>query len=139
MKECFQCGEVLAENVKDGVSSYGKIQEAMIVKCIHCGAENRIETYEKETVIATQKAKQGVDVEMTRETMRQNILKALKTFYPGHRGYNGGYLAPVRDPNPDLFMNVLTELENEGLIEYNDTDIALRLSEKYFKEHGEIH
>jgi hypothetical protein len=71
--------------------------------------------------------------------MRENIIKALRIFYPGHRGYNGGYLAPVRDPNPDLFMNVLTELEREGLIEYNDTDIALRLSQKYFKEYGEIH
>lgn len=66
--------------------------------------------------------------------MRDAIIAVLKNLYPTRTGYNGGHLAPVRDPNPDLFFAVLHELEQEGIIEYNDTQIAMRLSDKFLKE-----
>jgi hypothetical protein len=66
--------------------------------------------------------------------MRQGIISILKSLYPRRTGYNGGLLAPIRDLNPDLFMSVLTELETEGVIKYNDTQIAMRLSEEFMKQ-----
>jgi len=72
------------------------------------------------------------------KAMRKNIIQALKSFYPRYRAYNGGYLALVREADPDLFMRVLTQLEQEGIIEYNDTQIALRLSDKYMKAVQEL-
>lgn len=65
--------------------------------------------------------------------MRQAIIVKLKSLYPTRTGDNGGHLAHIRDPNPDLFFSVLNQLEMEGIIEYNDTQIAMRLSESFVK------
>ena len=66
--------------------------------------------------------------------MRDGIVSILKRLYPHRTGYNGGHLAPVRDLDPDLFMSVLTELENKGVVEYNDTQIAMRLSKQFIEQ-----
>ena len=66
--------------------------------------------------------------------MREAIIATLKRLYPTRTGYNGGHLAPIRDPNPDLFFAVLHKLEMSGIIEYNDTQIAMRLSESFVND-----
>lgn len=81
----------------------------------------------------TNKEKSSPEIHSPKDAteMRQSIISTLKRLYPMRTGYNGGHLAPIRDPNPELFFNVLHQLETEGVIEYNDTQIAMRLSEKF--------
>lgn len=61
----------------------------------------------------------------TRESMREGMISILKRLYPHRTGYNGGHLALVRGRDPDVFMSVLTELERDGIIEYNEGGIYL--------------
>ena len=142
--KCSHCGKTLsparsrnpqhsgAGQIGESRPAYGNMANKTItIKCRSCGAINVIADDLFSLAPVEQEAPQSPAV-LTREVMRRNIIVALKAFYPRYRGYNGGYLAPVRDPDPDLFMSVLTELEQEGVIEYNDTQIALRLSQKYF-------
>ena len=110
----------------------------MTIRCRFCGAVNTIPANTASTTELQPEPAQTGSGDVTEETMRGNIIRALKTFYPRYRGYNGGYLAPVREPNPDLFMRVLTKLERNGIIEYNDTQIALRLSETFMKRPQEV-
>ena len=145
--KCAQCNRVLSvERQKKQLHLFDRVKEespsaygsAIRIKCSYCGAINTIDRQAISAPNVDPQEQQNACVAITKEVMRENIMKALKHFYPRYRAYNGGYLAPVRDRDPDLFMQILTELEQEGIIEYNDTQIALRLSEKYLKSCQEV-
>ncbi len=134
--KCSACGRDLEleqtlarEWVGEDAPSYGDT-ELVTVRCGHCGALNHVRKSELE---ASGVAEAPPKL-MTRDTMREGIISILKGLYPHRTGYNGGHLAPVRDLDPDMFMSVLTELENEGIIEYNDTQIAMRLSGQFMEQ-----
>ncbi|MDP1808287.1 MAG: hypothetical protein Q8L35_01985, partial [Actinomycetota bacterium] len=79
--------------------------------CPNCGAKNLIDQN-----VASEPAL-DYDEPRDEKAMRKAIITILKKLYPTRTGYNGGHLAPIRDPNPDLFFAVLQQLEIEGVIE----------------------
>lgn len=136
--KCFHCARItygegdgdspLLDGVEEAPGTY---QDADVFVCSNCGAVNRVKRTGAEGI--ERPAVQGADP-LTRSAMRDGIISILTSLYPRRTGYNGGLLAPIREPNPDLFMSVLTELEAEGVIEYNDTQIAMRLSDRFIKQ-----
>jgi len=127
--KCRQCdfiftgnvGEYEAVQARDPGAPYGGVEHV----CPNCGAKNQIDqSVASEPAFAY--GKPGDE-----KAMREAIISILANLYPTRTGYNGGHLAPVRDHNPDLFFSVLQQLETEGVIEYNDTQIAMRLSDEF--------
>ena len=123
---CTQCGAIFPREEKPEVSP-GRVRETasgynnrksktVIVRCPHCGAVNIVDEEMLNNMKREAESLPCFAGPVNRETMRKNIITALEHFYPRYRAYNGGFLAPVRDPNPDLFMKVLTDLEREDLI-----------------------
>lgn len=123
---CHVCRHIEGDNkdfknnlLREAGTPYGEVEFI----CPNCGARNRMGEGTEDTD-STRAAPRD------EKEMREAIISTLKRLYPTRTGYNGGHLALIRDPNPDLFFQVLHELETEGVIEYNDTQIAMRLSEK---------
>jgi len=134
---CSKCGQPRHAAAPETLPPFEGIEEAPalyregdVFVCSHCGAVNRLDRGgPKETqAIAGEKTEP-----LSRSGMRDGIISILNSLYPRRTGYNGGFLAPMRDLDPDLFMSVLTELEGQGVIEYNDTQIAMRLSEEFVR------
>lgn len=131
---CKQCdfifngdaGACEANQVRDPSASYGGVEYV----CPNCGAKNLLD----QDVASEPALNYGKPRD--EKAMREAIISILANLYPTRTGYNGGHLAPIRDPNPDLFFAVLQQLEVEGVIEYNDTQIAMRLNDEFMQGCG---
>lgn len=132
--KCLSCQASLPHpfGAADSPLPYGS-EETLLFTCPYCGAKNKLRLAEIQSEQSEEKF-----VPATPDEMRTAIIDILKRLYPGRTGYNGGHLAPVRDPNPELFFAVLSELEKERIIEYNDTQVALRLSPIFIENRGEL-
>lgn len=128
---CKQCDFIFTTNIgvyevnqaRDPDALYGAGEYV----CPNCGAKNQID----QNVASEPALDYGKPCD--EKAMREAIISILMNLYPTRTGYNGGHLAPIRDPNPDSFFAVLQQLEIEGVIEFNDTQIAMRLSEKFMQ------
>lgn len=138
---CSKCKEIFSEkiepekNLKNSLSGPNEpiFQEEKIfkVQCPHCGiygsyTESRLKS-------ENEKASLILNPPQNRKEMKEAIISVLKRLYPRRTGYNGSHLEPLDTHNREMFFAALRELEEDGLIEYNDTDIFMRLTDKYFE------
>lgn len=144
---CKLCGQPLFGDaarlceflgVREQPPKYAEDAEMAVFQCPHCGAKNEFGKADLSQMFRDAHKARLMAKPLTKKIARDEILKILRRMYPTRTGYNGGHLAPVRDVNPDVFFEVLSELEKEGVIEYNDTNIVMRLSDTYMKEHGKL-